>query len=138
MKGCIIRCQRSIQTFTFYSHGRQKLPIVLAFLHDSVPYGLPMHRLSSANFVHKTVLLFTLVLPLRAGEFIGAPEPPKSPKSEPLAPEEERAAFTLPPGFEIELVAGESEGIGKFVTVDWDLQGRMWSMTDLEYPVDAN
>ena len=32
------------------------------------------------------------------------------------SPEEERAAFTLPPGFEIELVAAESEGIGKFVT----------------------
>jgi putative membrane-bound dehydrogenase-like protein len=58
--------------------------------------------------------------------------------SEPLTPEQERAAFTLPPGFEIELVASESEGIGKFVTVDWDIHGRMWSMTALEYPVDAN
>ncbi|MEO6183369.1 MAG: PVC-type heme-binding CxxCH protein, partial [Verrucomicrobiota bacterium] len=43
-----------------------------------------------------------------------------------------------PPGFEIELVANESEGIGKFITVDWDTQGRMWSMTALEYPVDGN
>jgi putative membrane-bound dehydrogenase-like protein len=56
----------------------------------------------------------------------------------PLSPEEERGTFTLPPGFEIELGASESEGIGKFVTVDWDIHGRMWSMTALEYPVDAN
>jgi len=59
-------------------------------------------------------------------------------KPSPLTPEEEKATFTLPPGFEIELVASESEGIGKFVTMDWDQRGRMWSMTALEYPVDAN
>jgi putative membrane-bound dehydrogenase-like protein len=53
-------------------------------------------------------------------------------------PEEQRQSFTLPPGFEIELVAAESEGLGKFVAVDWDARGRMWSMTALEYPVDAN
>src|SRR5205085_12595851 len=70
--------------------------------------------------------------------FRGAPEPKKSAKASPLLPDEERASFTLPPGFEIELVASESEGIGKFVTVDWDLQGRLWTMTALEYPVDAN
>lgn len=71
-------------------------------------------------------------------KFEGAPEPKKAAKASPLAPEEERATFTLPPGFEIELVANESEGIGKFVTVAFDTQGRMWSMTALEYPVDAN
>src|SRR6185503_11938933 len=59
-------------------------------------------------------------------------------QAEPLTPEQERATFTLPPGFEMELVASESDGIGKFVTVDWDIHGRMWSMTALEYPVDAN
>jgi putative membrane-bound dehydrogenase-like protein len=73
-----------------------------------------------------------------AGEFQGASEPVKMAQSGPLAGEEERATFSLPPGFEIELVAHEAEGIGKFVTVDWDQQGRMWSMTALEYPVDAN
>src|SRR5258707_21902 len=70
--------------------------------------------------------------------FSGAPEQKKGAKASPLTPVEEQATFSLPPGFEIELVAAESEGIGKFVTVDWDLQGRMWSMTALEYPVDAN
>ena len=53
-------------------------------------------------------------------------------------PEEERKSFTLPPGFEIELVAAESEGLGKFITTVWDAKMRMWTMTALEYPVDAN
>jgi len=84
--------------------------------------------------------------------FIGAPEPAALPdntgsdraqaqttsQSKPVTAAEERTRFTLPPGFEIELVAEESEGIGKFVTVDWDLQGNLWTMTALEYPVDAN
>lgn len=70
--------------------------------------------------------------------FEGAAEPKKSSKVSPLTPEEERATFSLPPGFEIELVANESPGIGKFVTIAFDQQGRMWSMTALEYPVDAN
>ena len=73
-------------------------------------------------------------------KFIGAPEPKKGAKASPLLPEEENATFTLPPGFEIELVASEDmdAGFGKFVAVDWDLQGRLWTMTALEYPVDAN
>ena len=71
-------------------------------------------------------------------QFVGAPEPAKVTNAQPLTAEQERAAFTLPPGFEIDLIAAESEGIGKFVTVDWDIHGRMWSMTALEYPVDAN
>jgi putative membrane-bound dehydrogenase-like protein len=77
-------------------------------------------------------------LPSGGPRFLGAPEPPKPPKVSPLTAAEEQTTFTLPSGFEIELVAQESEGIGKFVAVDWDLRGRMWSMTALEYPVDAN
>ncbi len=71
-------------------------------------------------------------------KFDGAPEPKKTSQASPLSPEDEQASFTLPPGFEIELVASESPGIGKFVTVAFDTKGRMWSMTALEYPVDAN
>jgi putative membrane-bound dehydrogenase-like protein len=56
----------------------------------------------------------------------------------PLTPEEERRAFTVPQGFEVELVAAEQEGIGKFVAIAFDASGRMWTMTALEYPVDAN
>ncbi|MFO1447261.1 MAG: hypothetical protein U1F61_03700 [Opitutaceae bacterium] len=51
---------------------------------------------------------------------------------------EQQASFKLPEGFEIELVAAETEGIGKFITVTWDARMRLWTMTALEYPVDAN
>ncbi len=85
-------------------------------------------------------------------KFIGAPAPKKAADntgndrasvqtastSLPVTAAEERGRFTLPPGFQIELVAEESEGIGKFVTVDWDLHGNLWSMTALEYPMDGN
>ena len=54
------------------------------------------------------------------------------------SPEREMASFTLPEGFEIELVASEKEGVGKPITMAWDHAGRMWTMTALEYPVDAN
>ena len=54
------------------------------------------------------------------------------------SPEEELQGFTVPDGFEVELVAVESDGIGKFVAVAFDVQGRLWTMTALEYPVDAN
>ena len=56
----------------------------------------------------------------------------------PRSPEEERVSFTLPPGFEAELVVAESAGFGKFINVTWDARMRMWSMTALEYPVDGN
>jgi len=73
-------------------------------------------------------------------KFQGAPEPKPGAKASPLTPEEEWALFTLPPGFEIELIASEDTeaGFGKFVAIDWDLKGRLWTMTALEYPVDAN
>ena len=54
--------------------------------------------------------------------------------------EAERGRFTVAPGFEIECVASEEldTGIGKFVAVDWDQHGNLWTMTALEYPVDGN
>ncbi|MDP3069584.1 MAG: hypothetical protein Q8N18_04815 [Opitutaceae bacterium] len=56
----------------------------------------------------------------------------------PRTPEDQRRSFTLPPGFEAELVAAESDGFGKFVGLAWDAHMRLWSMTALEYPVDGN
>lgn len=52
--------------------------------------------------------------------------------------EEEQKLFKLPPGYEIELVVKESEGLGKFVSVYFDQRGRLWTQTAFEYPVDAN
>ena len=74
--------------------------------------------------------------------FQGAPEPNKQPieGAKPRTPQEQQAAFHLPPGFEIELVAAEDPAVpaGKFISVYFDQRGRMWTHTALEYPVDAN
>ena len=55
-----------------------------------------------------------------------------------LSPEEERRSFQVPADFEVELVAAESDGFGKFIGLAWDAHMRLWSMTALEYPVDGN
>jgi hypothetical protein len=60
------------------------------------------------------------------------------PVTDPSSPEAEQSSFTLPEGFEIELVASEHEGVSKPITVVWDASGKMWTMTAVEYPVDAN
>lgn len=57
---------------------------------------------------------------------------------DPLSPESEKASFTVPEGFEVELVASEMQGVPKPVAVSWDPSGKMWTMTAVEYPVDAN
>src|SRR5439155_8757800 len=74
----------------------------------------------------------------RSSVFVGASEPAKASKASPLSAEGQQRAFALPPGFEIELVASEEQGVGKPITVTWDAAGRMWTMTAFEYPVDAN
>ena len=51
-------------------------------------------------------------------------------------PEEERAAFTVPEGFEIELVASEETGLPKAMTAVFDDAGRLWSQTATMYPRD--
>ena len=53
-----------------------------------------------------------------------------------LPPAEQRAAFTVPPDFEIELVASEETGLPKPAMVSFDDAGRMWSVTATEYPRD--
>ncbi len=56
----------------------------------------------------------------------------------PQSPDGEKAKFELPDGFVAELVASEEQGAGKPITVTWDTQGRLWTMTAFEYPLDAN
>jgi putative membrane-bound dehydrogenase-like protein len=67
-------------------------------------------------------------------------ELPASPAegSKARTPEEERQSFQLPEGFVAELVTSEEQGVGKPITMAWDARGRLWTMTALEYPVDAN
>ena len=56
--------------------------------------------------------------------------------AKPLTPAQQRAAFTVPEGFEIELVASEETGLPKPAMVSFDDAGRMWSVTATEYPRD--
>ncbi len=72
------------------------------------------------------------------GKAAPAPEPPAATKPSPLTGTEQTATFSLPPGFTAELVAEEAPGYGKFITTAWDSAGRLWTMTAMEYPVDAN
>ncbi len=102
--------------------------------------GIQVHGGGKAVVQVRNVMIEELP-PTPAGKiFRGAPEPKKSAKAEPVSPEEEKTRFTVAPGFEIELVVAEdiAAGFGKFVTVDWDQHGNLWTMTALEYPVDAN
>jgi putative membrane-bound dehydrogenase-like protein len=60
------------------------------------------------------------------------------PVIDPLSPDSEKSSFVLPEGYEIELVASEQQGVPKPITVSWDASGKMWTVTAVEYPVDAN
>ena len=53
--------------------------------------------------------------------------------TEPLSPEQQRAAFHLPPGFEIQLVASEPD-LRKPMNMQWDATGRLWITESREYP----
>ena len=53
--------------------------------------------------------------------------------TEPLTPEQERAAFHLPSGFEIQLVASEPD-LRKPMNMQWDALGRLWITESREYP----
>lgn len=53
-----------------------------------------------------------------------------------LSPEEEQSGFHLPDGFEIQLVAAEPE-INKPLNMAFDIRGRLWITSTLEYPYAA-
>jgi putative heme-binding domain-containing protein len=56
--------------------------------------------------------------------------------TEPLTPEQERATFRLPPGFQVQLVAAEPE-IAKPLNMAFDARGRLWVTSTIEYPLPA-
>src|SRR5262245_7398792 len=53
-----------------------------------------------------------------------------------LSPADERKAFTLPPGFDAQLVASEPD-IQKPMQMAFDAKGRMWVTTSYHYPFAA-
>jgi putative membrane-bound dehydrogenase-like protein len=59
-------------------------------------------------------------------------------KESPLSAAEQLGTFSVPEGYEVELVASEETGLPKPITVTFDDAGRMWSITATDYPVDAN
>ena len=61
--------------------------------------------------------------------------PPVAP-TDALSPQEERAKFKLPPGFEIQLVASEPD-IHKPMNIAFDARGRLWVTDTIEYPYPA-
>ena len=56
--------------------------------------------------------------------------------TEPLPPAEQRAKFKLPPGFEIQLVAAETD-LRKPMNMAFDALGRLWITESREYPMPA-
>ncbi len=96
--------------------------------------GFQVHGGGAAEASFRNITLETLpVLP----RLSGAPAPPTAPHPSPLSPEEQQHSFSVPPGFEVELVAAEPDG-GKYVALTFDHSGRLWTGTALEYPIDAN
>lgn len=81
---------------------------------------------------------FVEVKDITIKELPATPGSPVWPKVSPRSPEDQKASFTVPEGFEVELVTSEEQGIGKPITVAWDPEGRLWTMTAFEYPIDAN
>jgi putative heme-binding domain-containing protein len=65
-----------------------------------------------------------------------AQEPPFVATAPPKSPAEERASFTLPPGFEAQLVAAEPD-IQKPINMAFDSRGRLWVTCTIEYPYPA-
>lgn len=100
--------------------------------------GIQVHAGGKPTMLVKEITIEELPATPAKAAFVPAPEPGKSGKVSPLTGAEQQATFTLPPGFEIELVAEEAPGYGKFITTTWDTAGRLWTMTAMEYPVDGN
>ncbi len=65
-----------------------------------------------------------------------AEEPPVIAPTNALSPADERKAFTVPPGFDVQLVASEPD-IQKPIQMAFDAKGRLWVTTSYHYPFAA-
>jgi putative heme-binding domain-containing protein len=66
----------------------------------------------------------------------GRSRDPNVASTPPRTPEDERRAFHLPPGFEVQLVAAEPD-IHKPLNMAFDDRGRLWVTETVEYPFPA-
>ena len=76
-------------------------------------------------------LILACVMPIAVGQ-----EPELVASTGPRTPEQERAGFHLPPGFEAQLVASEPL-INKPMNLAFDDRGRLWVTSTVEYPYPA-
>jgi len=99
------------------------------------------------NHLHRSaIIIFVCVFQWTQGgcifSLLGQGSPPQNPftagvrSTEPLSPAQERQAFKLPAGFDIELVASEPD-ISKPMNMAFDAQGQLWVTDTLEYPFPA-
>ena len=95
---------------------------------------LPRHRQFTGI---ARVLSLSLAFGLTGITVAQQPNPELVATSDARTPEEERASFHLPPGFEIQLVASEPD-IAKPMNLAFDDMGRLWVTSSLEYPFPAN
>src|SRR5580704_18538835 len=85
-------------------------------------YLLCLFLLCSSLILHSSSLL--------------AEEPPVIAPTNALTPVDERKAFTVPPGFDVQLVASEPD-IQKPIQMAFDAKGRLWVTTSYHYPFAA-
>lgn len=92
--------------------------------------------------MRRPLLLFSMILlPLTLADTARSREDKPLPPSlvaptDPRTPENERAGFHLPPGFEIQLVASDPD-IHKPMNIAFDDRGRLWVTETIEYPFPA-
>ncbi len=60
----------------------------------------------------------------------------QSGRVEALSPQEQLKGFKVPPGFVIELVASEKNGVINPIDISFDDAGRLWTQTGEMYPLD--
>lgn len=77
----------------------------------------------------RLLLAFLALLPV----LVLAQPPDLVAPTEALTPEQERAYFKLPPGWEVQLVAAEPD-INKPMNLAFDAKGRLWVTSTVEYP----
>ena len=77
-----------------------------------------------------------LVIFLAPAPLIAQQPPPLVAPTDALSPADERKAFTVPAGFEVQLVASEPD-IQKPMQMAFDAKGRLWVTTSYHYPFAA-
>jgi putative heme-binding domain-containing protein len=97
---------------------------------------MPTIRPACANHALFVRLALLVLLSTGLGARAADPFAAMVRETEPLTPAEQRKTFSLPPGFDIQLVATEPD-INKPMNMAFDAAGRLWVTTSIEYPFPA-